>query len=221
MDRQQPNTAAVAHLSLCGRWWIWCAALAAASAVALWFDVPLARWSIDESSFRFLAGLFHVAETFGNGIGVVIIVVAVAMLDPAARRSIGWLLGASIGSGLAADLLKLLIGRMRPRHWLDPRQNLSPEALDTFVGWLPFGQGGSGLQSFPSAHTATAVGLALGLSAIYPRGRVLFFALAALVAAQRVTSDAHHLSDVLAGAAVACLIAPWCVGKLRMMNAEC
>ena len=37
-------------------------------------------------------------------------------------------------------------------------------------------------QSFPSAHTATAVGLALGLGSLYPQGRRYFAALAALAA---------------------------------------
>jgi membrane-associated phospholipid phosphatase len=48
--------------------------------------------------------------------------------------------------------------------------------------------------------------LALGLSALYPRGRLLFLTTAALVAAERVVFCAHYVSDVLAGAGLAWLV---------------
>jgi membrane-associated phospholipid phosphatase len=57
-------------------------------------------------------------------------------------------------------------------------------------------------QSFPSAHTATAFGLALCLASLYPQGKGWFFTLASLVAMQRMVAGAHYLSDVLAGAAI-------------------
>ena len=59
---------------------------------------------------------------------------------------------------------------------------------------------------FPSAHAATAVGLAIALGVLYPRGRWLFIAFAFLAGLQRIEAQAHFASDVLAGAAVAC---PW------------
>ena len=65
----------------------------------------------------------------------------------------------------------------------------------------------SGLQSFPSAHTATAAGLAMGLAWLFPRGRWMFSALAALVACQRVVVGAHFPSDTMVGAAVGCVVA--------------
>ena len=61
------------------------------------------------------------------------------------------------------------------------------------------------LHSFPSGHTATAVGLAISLDAD-PRGRWLFAVFAALASLQRMTAGAHYLSDSLFGAALACLV---------------
>ena len=58
------------------------------------------------------------------------------------------------------------------------------------------------LQSFPSGHTATAVGLTVGLIRLYPHGRHLFVALAVLAASQRMAASAHYLSDTVAGAAI-------------------
>ena len=61
-------------------------------------------------------------------------------------------------------------------------------------------------QAFPSAHSATAFGFALGLSWLFPKGRWYFFALAILAASQRVLSLAHWTSDVFFGAAVGLLV---------------
>ena len=74
----------------------------------------------------------------------------------------------------------------------------------------------SGLQSFPSAHTATAAGLAAALIWLYPQGRLLFTLLAVLVGCQRIVSGAHFPSDVLVGAAAGCLVATFFlhVGRL-------
>jgi membrane-associated phospholipid phosphatase len=71
------------------------------------------------------------------------------------------------------------------------------------------------VQSFPSAHSATAVGLAIGLSWLYPRGRWLFAAFAGLAILQRLDADAHYCSDVLAGGGVAFVVAAICSYSLR------
>jgi len=101
-----------------------------------------------------------------------------------------------------ADLLKLCILRIRPCQF-----NFDGPVWTTFNQWFPlFGIGSSG-QSFPSAHTATAVGLAAALTWLYPRGRLLFPLFAMLVGCQRIASGAHFLSDVLVGAAAGCVVA--------------
>ena len=78
---------------------------------------------------------------------------------------------------------------------------------------LAEGQSKSLYQSFPSGHTATAVGLAVALACAYPRGRWFFAGMALLAACQRVGDGHHFLSDTLAGASVAFLwcgvITPW------------
>ena len=107
----------------------------------------------------------------------------------------------AFSSGILADLCKLLVTRYRPKYF-----DLSNPAVDSFIG-IPGNVGDSELQSFPSGHTATAVGLALALSSLYPRGRVLFAMLAVLAASQRILFDHHFLSDTLAGAGIACIVA--------------
>lgn len=181
--------------------------LLAAAAVAI--DVPVAQWSQGRNYPRAVRELMSLAEAFGHGVGVTVVLLAVYTLDPARRWALPRSIVAIVGAGCGANVVKLLISRSRPGS-----TDLAQVAgWQTFSGWLPLGGNGSGWQSFPSAHTATAVGLALALYWLYPRGRWLFAAGAVAVAAQRVLGSAHFPSDVLAGAAVG-----WCCafGVLRI-----
>jgi undecaprenyl-diphosphatase len=56
--------------------------------------------------------------------------------------------------------------------------------------------------SFPSGHASTSFAAATVLSAFAPRHRLLFYALATLIALSRVYVGVHYLSDVVAGAAL-------------------
>lgn len=96
---------------------------------------------------------------------------------------------AIVGSGLLSTLLKRLIGRARPR-------------LADVMGALHFdpATAKSALASFPSGHTTTAFAVAIFLSVVWSRWRVLFVLLAVMVALSRLIVGAHHLSDVLGGA---------------------
>jgi membrane-associated phospholipid phosphatase len=68
------------------------------------------------------------------------------------------------------------------------------------------------LQSFPSGHTAAAVGLAIGLAWLYPRGRWMFYAFALIAASQRWANRDHFVSDSCAGAAIATCVAAFVLG---------
>lgn len=143
------------------------------------------------------------AEAFGHGVGVAVVLMTVFTLDPARRKTLPRAILAVAAAGCGANLLKLLIARQRP----GAADLVHSDGWSTFAGWLPLGHNGSALQSFPSAHTATAMGLAIVLASFYPRGRTLFFVFAAAVAVQRVLGSAHYPSDVFVGAAVGWLCA--------------
>jgi len=176
--------------------------LLALGAVALSIDGPVARWMAARLIRGDAADALGLSEFFGHGFGALMVILAVHQLDPLHRPMVPRLLAASLGAGLAADVVKLVVARFRPRAF-----DLSNGALESFTAWFPLGRGGPGVQSFPSAHTATAVGLALALAWLYPRGRRLFAVLALLVAAQRLQCGAHFLSDTLIGASVGWLFA--------------
>jgi membrane-associated phospholipid phosphatase len=175
---------------------------AAGATLYLDLDCPLAQWCGADNCPRFLHDLFHYAEPFGHGSGVLLIAVVIFALDAPKRWALPRVLACALVSGLTADGVKMLIARARPSDF-----DFSGGVWATFGAWFPLTGAGSSGQSFPSAHTATAVGFALGLSWLYPRARYLFPLIAALVACQRVESRAHFLSDVLCGAAIGYLAA--------------
>jgi membrane-associated phospholipid phosphatase len=194
--------------------WRWLpVALLLAAAAALAVDYPIAQWFSKRPYPGILVELLELCEPFGNGLGVVILLLVLHQLDPMRRWALPRVLACSLGSGLAADCVKMLVVRTRPLYW-----DFEGGALASFGEWFPFGSGGPGAQSFPSAHTATAFGLAFALAWLYPQGRRAFWTLAVLVACQRLQSSSHYLSDVLVGAAVGITIARRCTGPTRLAN---
>ena len=202
--------AASGVVSFVGRWrdLLLPAILLTGALVALSIDFPISRWFAAGHCPGFLRECLELVEPFGNGLGVIVIVAAVAMLDPFRRAAVPRIMAASLGAGLMADIVKLMIVRTRPCHF-----TFQGDVWDTFGGFFPLVSAGSGGQSFPSAHTATAVGLAAVLIRFYPRGRGLFVCLAVLVACQRIQGGAHYPSDTFAGAAVGCLVAAACLHR--------
>ncbi|MDE0736669.1 MAG: phosphatase PAP2 family protein [Pirellulaceae bacterium] len=188
-------------------------ALLALPAFAL--DLPLARYLRDIQLPGDLRDLVRIAEVFAHGWGVLFIVTTVAVLAPQLRHRLPRVIACAAGSGLTALLLKWTIARQRP-HTCD----LQGSVWSTFHGLSPWLSGeritqlsGHQLESFPSGHTATAVGLAIGLSLLLPRGRWLFAFFALLAGLQRMDSGAHFLSDTLVATAVACLISGLCIDR--------
>jgi membrane-associated phospholipid phosphatase len=177
------------------------------AAAALSIDMDAAkRWKrYPQKGVAYSAAIL--SEGFGHGLGVGWILLTIVTLDRHRRRHVGPLAVLAFGSGMIANAFKLAVQRWRPLHFRG-----SDSVWDTFAGWPIAGAGyssiehlGKEIQSFPSAHAATATGLAIGLTMIYPRGRWLFISGAVLAALQRQAVRAHFTSDTLAGAAIGCL----------------
>jgi membrane-associated phospholipid phosphatase len=175
---------------------------------ALAVDLPVAHYVKAHPLRGELARIVRLSEVFGWGGTVTILIFTAAALDSRGWRVLLPLAASSLGSGLIADGAKLLVSRWRPSAVPASCDSVS----ETFIGWLPLfgGSGGAhghAIQSFPSAHSATAAGLAVALAMLYPRGRWLFVAFTALAMFQRIEAQAHWCSDVLAGAALGCCVA--------------
>ncbi len=187
------------RLRVTRRYWI-AIALILLTVPALAIDRPLARLCENHGLPGDLRKGLNLVEAFSHGIGVALICVAVFVLDRARRRFLWRLAACPLIAGIMGNLGKCLIARARPSAF-----DLSQPIMESFGTWLPFlflADWDHPWQSFPSGHTATAAGFAVGLTWMYPHGRVLFVALTVLAAMQRMAESAHYLSDTLGGAAV-------------------
>ncbi len=92
-------------------------------------------------------------------------------------------------SGILVQLFKHIIGRKRPYAVAD----LSPHEFHPLTTNYEF-------HSMPSGHSQVVFSAATFLTILWPKGLVLWYALAALIAASRVITLNHWISDTIAGA---------------------
>jgi undecaprenyl-diphosphatase len=103
----------------------------------------------------------------------------------------GFLFAAVAISGIATNIVKLFVGRARPKMWVEAGIfGLQPFSFD------------HDFQGFPSGHATTLFALAAAIGCVWPRWRWPLYALAALLAVSRVAVNAHYPSDLVAGAIV-------------------
>ena len=185
--------------------------LAAMGTVALLVSMPLIKWDRELSQAVRLGHLpgdvrkaIELSEAFAHGSGATAILLALLLASKPPRRDYWMAVSMTAGSGIIANALKALFTRARP-YTYD-----ATEAQTTDVtGWQFLGSGSfwdARQKSFPSGHTATAWGLAIGLSLLFPRATIVFVFLAALATFQRLFSGAHFPSDAMAGFGIACLV---------------
>ena len=193
-----------------------------AALAALSFDLAVARSFVADSLPGDLRRVLSLCEIFAHGVGVALIGWCLWHLSPPHRRFLPRLISCALLPGLAANLLKLSFCRLRPIYFGEQ----VPSSIDeTWIATLPsvfstradFGT--YAVTSFPSGHAATAFGLAIGLSWLFPAGRAPFYTMAVLATIQRVASGAHWLSDALVGLALAIFIAGSLTSQVRLARA--
>ncbi|PHX65348.1 MAG: hypothetical protein CK550_05310 [Gemmatimonadetes bacterium] len=120
--------------------------------------------------------------------------------DHPQRARVAWalLLGPALSGGVA-EVLKLLIRRLRPNP------DLFEYVFRPFVEG-PLSNRGMGM---PSSHVLVAFGGAAVMAQLYPRARWLWYSLAAGCAATRVLAIGHFLSDVVVAAVIGAAVGSW------------
>jgi undecaprenyl-diphosphatase len=93
------------------------------------------------------------------------------------------------GAGLIANLVKYIFGRARPKLF----DTTGPFDFDLFAFAPDYA-------SFPSGHATNIFALATVLSMLWPKGRILLYAVAVWIAASRVLIGQHYFTDALGGA---------------------
>ncbi len=99
-------------------------------------------------------------------------------------------------SGLTTDLIKYLLGRMRPSLFFGDQAQFG----------FGFFQTAGAYTSFPSGHSTTVFAIATILALIWRPGLPIYAAGAILVGASRVITGAHWPSDVIAGAFIGVVV---------------
>lgn len=152
-----------------------------------------------------LRRIVDLTEIFAHGFGAALTLILICVLAPHLRHRLQALAGCFFMPGMAVQGIKLLVARKRPMAY---GSHLPESSADAWFGLFPAWQLGSeyDYQSFPSAHAATAVAMAIGLSWVCPRGKFVFMGLAILSCIQRVTSGAHWVSDTVFGAMIAVVV---------------
>jgi membrane-associated phospholipid phosphatase len=199
----RPRKGNTHHRAAGRRWWLIIAA-AFALAIAFGFDatidaaVAANRIRPIELAARFVSRFL--AWQWLMGAAVIALFVASRMRRRDWQRVLCTMIVAASVAGLSADLLRGLSGRTRPysrtpQGFYGPRENSQ---------WLI---GRHEFNSFPSGHTATITAFVLPLIAWRRRLATVMVPVITIVAGARVYIGAHHLSDVIAGAALGAVVA--------------
>ncbi|MFM7037966.1 MAG: phosphatase PAP2 family protein [Planctomycetaceae bacterium] len=180
------------------------ACLAAGAAICILLNVDGVITKIAAASPDALLSGIARFEAFGHGIGTLLIVVTACIVGGLNRKQQGLLLLSAFGSGILASLVKVFFVRPRPFLYLSGKADVLLSTVfhdGTFSGFVEH-LGNSHLQSFPSAHTAAAFGLAAALGKVAPQGCWWWLFLASGCGLQRLSAQKHFASDVLFGAAI-------------------
>ncbi|MCC6676080.1 MAG: phosphatase PAP2 family protein [Phycisphaerales bacterium] len=135
-----------------------------------------------------------------------ILLSALLALGPAhALRGRAWLPAISAAlAGLAAEILKLIIGRQRPL----------PDGSYAFKPFLSGFLDGSNL-GMPSSHAAVAFGGAFALARLYPKAGPVALLCAAGCGLTRLLGADHFSTDVYVAAGLGYAVAGWLSGDRR------
>ena len=182
---------------------LWLLAILAAGAL----DRTVATWARSSGVASFLEShrpLRTALKVPGEFYFTVLVAIAVALIHPLRWRAGGFLLLATIVSGVNG-LTKWIVGRTRPFK-LEPLDVAWPFALTPFRGGLAGMFDGKNL-CFPSGHAALAFATAAAVAMLWPDRRwrwlrLTAYAVACVVAMERVAETAHWLSDCVAAAAL-------------------
>jgi membrane-associated phospholipid phosphatase len=202
-----------------GRIALACALAGAAIAIAHLADLPVAERlntpaPMHEDWGRMLRVFGYVPTWIVLSIALILIDAGMATRPDRGVLRDRWtrgvlLVASAAGSGLLAELFKLLVRRERPVV-------IDGHASYVFRAFSNGPLDASGL-GMPSSHAAVAFGAAFMLCLLHPRASIVWLGLAIGCGATRVMTRAHFVSDVVA-AGVLGLVVAWTLWRWHLAN---
>ena len=172
-------------------------ALVAAAVSLLFFDQKVAHYFAHHYD-----AAWKIVTFFGDAAPYLIVTLLLYLLfrksRPLLARKALYIFASVAISGIITDILKILIGRPRPKIFFSEHL-FTPQ-------WFEFK---ASFWSMPSGHTTTAFAVGVGLGLLYPRWRYLFWIGALLVGLSRIALTKHFVSDTIVGATIGSLTALW------------
>lgn len=166
----------------------------------VWCDQPVLE-AVRSGFAAGLVGLARALSRYGDfpyllGVAVILLVVSFRLgKRKLARILVAMILG-SIVAGLFSNMIKLGTGRVRPRVEQIEHGWYGPRFEDKWVSVR------HDYQAFPSSHAACAFGFFAPLFFARRWWGAVGLLVAASIAWSRVQLNAHHVSDVAAGALI-------------------
>lgn len=175
------------------------AVVAACAASYLFLDIPMLRM-FQSSGLAAFRRLFEVITRLGVSTPWLVLSALAAIWfryvkkDRTASNTAFFVFASIAVSGLAADLIKFVVGRYRPVMFLN----------ENLYGFRFFSLGYA-YNSFPSGHANTITALLLSLYLVFKGPGTAYILVAVPVIMSRVIIGAHFLSDALFGTYLAVL----------------
>ncbi len=165
--------------------------------LALWVDIPVAQFVHDNAtSTTIVAGswLEEIGKSHWVLIGLLLVFAVTIRTRKNVARSSAVLFSAIALSGIAANIVKILVCRSRPPlYFSDHIYTANYLAFQVEYLW----------NSFPSGHATTGLAIALAGHYIQPRLRVFYWIIGLAIAFGRIVYNVHYVSDVVGGMALA------------------
>jgi len=170
----------------------------------LWALVPLFRLDFEVVLFlrsihiQAIDDIGEIGNRLGQGITLILISVGIGIVGYVWKRDrfirAGWQSLFAWGiAGFIIRIIKILLGRPRPRFMHQDQWQIGPSLQ-------------SGLDTFPSGHSAASFAVAAVLARHFPKGAWVWYGAAGFVAISRIMRGSHFPSDALAGSLIGFLV---------------
>jgi membrane-associated phospholipid phosphatase len=178
-----------------------CLTTAAGVLSYFWLDRPIALFVHEQlRGFDVFEMLTYVSAITTPLVVIVFAAAALRVLIGRALSRLQTVIALSVASLAISEAIKVQLkfafGRTWPETWV--RDNPS-FIRDGIYGFNPF-HGGPGFAAFPSGHMSAICAVMSVLWICYPKFRLLYALVMAVVGIGLIGADFHFLSDVIAGA---------------------